>query len=337
MMFKKYAVFILLLSVSAPCAWSQAPVPLLLNRTITLPGVTGKFDHFALDTKGKRLFAAASGVQSVLIIDLDTGKVADTLKGFGKPHGLAWIPGTGRLFVADGGKATLDVFEGSPLKLIKTIPLSEDADDMVYDPATGLLYVGHGGTNAANPSRVAIVDAHSLTLVANIPVASHPEALELDTKGDRIFANIADDGQIAVIDGKTHSLLATWTLKGVKGNTPLAYDDADDLLLVGCRTPARFLVLNAKTGEQIANVPASAGADDLFYEPATHRAYLIAGSGSIDSFNVSSDGKLRILPATHTSTGAKTGLLAPGDSNLYIGIPGTDAPAAVRVYRSQAK
>lgn len=336
MILKKYWVSILLLSASALSAQAQTPAPLVLNRTIPLPGVTGKFDHFALDATGKRLFAAATGVQSVLVIDLPTGKVVDTLKGFGKPHGLAWVSTTGRLFVADGGKATLAVFEGSPLKLIKTIPLSEDADDMVYDPATGLLYVGHGGTNAANPARVAIVDAQSLALIANIPVSSHPEALELDPKGDRIFANIADDGKIAVIDGKTHSLVATWTLKGVKGNTPLAYAYAGDLVLVGCRTPARLLVLNATTGEEIASAPTSAGADDLFFDPATHRAYLIAGSGAIDSFSISPDGKLLVLATTHTAIGAKTGLLSPGDSDLYIGIPGTDAPAAVRVYRSHA-
>jgi DNA-binding beta-propeller fold protein YncE len=337
MILKKTTMTICLLGLSGFLAQAQTSAPLLLSRTISLAGVTGKFDHFAVDTTGKRLFAAATGVQSVLVIDLATDKIVDTLKGFGKPHGLAWVPATGRLFVADGGKATLDVFEGSPLKLIKTISLSEDADDMVYDPATSLLYVGHGGTNAANPARVAIVDAQSLVLVTNIPVASHPEALELDPKSDRIFANIADDGKIAVIDGKTHRLLSTWTLNAVKGNTPLAYDDADDLLLVGCRTPAKLLVLNAKTGEEIASAPTSTGADDLFYDPSTHRAYLIAGSGAIDSFNVSADGKLHVLAATHTSTGAKTGLLSPGNDDLYIGIPGADAPAAVRVYRSQTR
>ena len=337
MISKNFLLAILLLTTPALFAQAQSPAPLILNRTISLPAVTGKFDHFALDASGKRLFAAATGVQSVLVIDLATDKIIDTLKGFGKPHGLAWVSATGRLFVADGGKATLDVFEGSPLKLIKTIPLSEDADDMVYDPATNLLYIGHGGTNAANPSRVAIVDAQGLALVTNIPVASHPEALELDPKGDRIFANIADDGKIAVIDGKTQKLASTWILKSGKGNTPLAYDEADQLLLVGCRTPARLLVLNANTGEEIASAPTSAGADDLFYDPAMHRAYLIAGSGAIDSFIIAPDGKLQTLPATHTAAGAKTGLLAPGDSGLYIGIPGTDAPAAVRVYRCPIK
>jgi hypothetical protein len=313
------------------------PAGLKPERAISLTGVSGKFDHFAADEKGNRLFAAATGNQSVEVIDLATDKIVESLKGLGKPHGLAWVPETGRLFVADGGKGTLAVFEGSPLKLTKTLPLSEDADDMVYDSATRLLYIGHGGTNATNPARIAIVDAQSLTLAANIPVASHPEALELDASGDRIFANIADAGQIVVIDGKTRKLVSTWDLKHNKGNTPLAYDEADGLLLVGCRTPAQLVVLNGKTGEEIANAPTSAGADDLFFDASNHRAYLIAGSGAVDSFTLSPEGKLQPLTVTHTANGAKTGLLTPAEGQLYVGIPGTSTAATVRVYQTHAQ
>lgn len=337
MTFSKVALSLLLVSISMLSAPAQKPARLVLDRTIPLPGISGKFDHFAIDLNGKRLFAAATGVQSVLIIDLSSNKIVDSLKGFGKPHGLAWVPETGRLFVADGSKATLTIFEGSPLKLIKTIPLSEDADDMVYDPATKLLYVGTGGTNAANPASVAIVDAQSLTLVTKIPVSSHPEALELDPKSDRIFANIADDGKIAVIDGRTHKLLITWTLKAGKGNTPLAFDMENNLLLVGCRTPAKLLVLSASTGDEIASAPSNPGADDLFYDPLTRHAYLITGSGTINSFSLSPDGEVESLASTQTASGAKTGLFVPDLSELYIGLPGTAAAAAVNVYSTHKK
>lgn len=328
---------IALVCIGATAMQSQTPSNLTLKKTITLPGVTGKFDHFAIDNAAHRLFAAATGNRSVEVIDLATGKVVDSLKGLGKPHGLAWIAQANLLFVADGGKAELDVFTGAPLKRIKSIPLSEDADDMVYDSATALLYVGHGGTNAANPPRIAVIDVKSLVLVTDIPVASHPEALELDPSGDRIFANIADAGQVAVIDGKTHSLSKTWTLKDAKDNTPLAYDEADNLLLIGCRAPAKLIVLNGSSGEEIAAAESASGADDLFYEASTHRAYLIAGSGMVNSFAVSTDGKLQSLAPTHTVMGAKTGLLDSIQHLLYIGIPGVAEPAQIRIYQTEPK
>ncbi len=321
-------------SISATAQQTSGPE---LERTIPLVGVAGKFDHFAIDQNGDRLFAAATGNQSVEVVDLAAGKVVESLKGLGKPHGLAWVPETGRLFVADGGKAELAVFQGWPLKLVKTLPLSEDADDMVYDGATKMLYVGHGGTDAANPARIAVVDAVALTVVVQLPVASHPEALELDAEGDRIFANIADSGQIAVVDGKTHRVTQLWTLKHNKGNTPLAYDSEDGLLLVGCRAPAQLLVLNAKTGEELAAASASAGADDLFYDASTRIAYLIAGSGAVDSFALSKDGEPRPLAVAHTVIGAKTGLLVSGRRALFVGIPGANSAASVRVYKLPMK
>jgi DNA-binding beta-propeller fold protein YncE len=324
-------VFVALCSCSGR---SQSVAPLLMQRDIELPGVQGKFDHFALDEVGDRLFAAATGNQTVQVIDLTTNKVIQSLGGFGKPHGLAWIAETGRLFVADGGKAELDIFEGSPLKLVKAIKLSEDTDDLIYDSKHGLMYVGHGGTNAANPAAIAIIDAKRLALLGDLPVAAHPEGLEIDPKRQRIFVNISDTGQVAVIDGKSRTIVNTWSLGQSKGNTPLAYDAADDLLLIGCRTPAKLLVLNGKTGKEVASATSDTGADDLFYDPSSHRAYLITGSGSIDSFVLSPEGQLTVLATTHTVSGAKTGLLTPSQKSLYIGIPGVGRDAGVRVYQT---
>lgn len=215
----------------------QTSSPLVLQRKIVLEGVKGKFDHFAIDDAGKRLFAAATGNKSVEVIDLSTDKKVESLTGLGKPHGLAWISGKGRLFVADGEKASLEVFEGVPLRLVKSIPLSEDADDMVYDSESGLLYVGHGGTDNANPASVAVIDAERLTLVKQVAIAAHPEALELDAKGRQVFVNVSDTGEIAVIDAATSMKKEMWKLAGTRGNTPLAYDETDKVLLVGCRAP----------------------------------------------------------------------------------------------------
>lgn len=308
---------------------------LTLKRTITLPGVTGKFDHFALDQAGNRLFASAAGPHAVEVIDLASGKIVDSLGDIGKPHGITWLEQMGRLFVADGVKGELDVFAGSPLKRIATIALSEDADDMVYDGQTKLLYVGHGGTDAANPARVAVVDTATLKLVAELPVATHPEALELDAKHDRILVNIADSGQIVVIDGKTHIITATWPLGHSKGNTPLAYDAAQGLLIVGCRTPAQVLVLDGNGGKEIAKSGSDTGADDLFFDAMARRAYVIAGSGAVDTFSVSPTGQLAPVSVTHTVAGAKTGLLDEQDHTLYVGIPGVGGAAAIRLYESK--
>ena len=191
--------------------------------------------------------------------------------------------------------------------------------------------MGHGGSNAAKPAEVAVVDVNKQYLVTNLPVTAQPEALEIDEKNDRIFANIADAGQVAVIDGKTHSMSATWTLKSAKGNTPLAYDQADDVVVIGCREPAKIIALDAGQGSELSILSSSAGADDLFLDRTARRACLNSGEGAIDSVELLAGGILRPVSVTHTVTGAKTGLLDPASGLLYIGIPGTAASAAIRI------
>ena len=325
------------LFLSACSLHGQSTAPLSLTRTIPLPGITGKFDHFAIDESNHRLFAAATGSHTVVVVDLSNDRITQSLSGLGKPHGLAWVAATNRLFAADGQKGELDIFEGNPLKRVKSIKLSEDADDMVYDAQTKLLYVGHGGTDASNPSAVAVIDTNALTMLADIPAAAHPEALEIDEQSDRIFVNVSDAGTILVIDGKTHTVSAQWSLKEKRGNTPFAFDAKDKLLLVGCRTPAELVVLSSKTGDQLAALPSDAGADDLFYDEVSHRAYLITGSGAVNSYAVNADGKLQALATTTTLAGAKTGLLVPSEKTLFVGVPSTSSSSEIRVYMTAGR
>ena len=135
--------------------------PLTLQRTMVLSGVIGRFDHLAIDAAGNRLFIAATGNHSVEVIDLKTG-FSKSISGLGKPHGLAWVVSSGSLYVADGALGELRVYKGTPLALTGTLKLSDDADDMVYDQAHHLLFVGHGGSDSANPARIAVIDTTNL-------------------------------------------------------------------------------------------------------------------------------------------------------------------------------
>src|SRR5258705_9894058 len=84
--------------------------PLRLLQTVSLEGVEGRFDHFALDVTGERLFVAALGNNTVEVIDLRGGKRIQTLRGMKNPAGLLWVGDRNRLYVASGGDGALDIF-----------------------------------------------------------------------------------------------------------------------------------------------------------------------------------------------------------------------------------
>jgi YVTN family beta-propeller protein len=322
----------------SPQLSAQTHAPSLhLAKTIELAGVQGKFDHFAIDLAGARLFIAATGNHSVEVIDLKTEKVQQSITGLGKPHGLAWIAATRRLYVSDGALAELRVYQGEPLVLAGTIKLFDDADDMVFDDASHLLFVGHGGADAANPANVAVVDTDHFSLLVNLPVSTHPEALDIDPQSRRVFANIADSNQVAVIDSGSKTITTQWKLTKAADNVPIAFDNGHQLVYVACRTPGMLLALDARTGAEIASEPAAGKADDLFYDPALGRVYLISGAGEVDAFQVDDARTLRPLEVLHTVPGAKTALFVPSQNLLYLGVPATaEHPAEIRAYATSA-
>ncbi|HEY4378707.1 MAG TPA: YncE family protein [Acidobacteriaceae bacterium] len=326
---KLISALLMVVSVSAMVT-AQSGSRLDRAKDIPLPGVTGKFDHFAFDAQRQLLFAAATGNHTVEVVDTANGTVRQTITGLGKPHGLAWVSETHRLFVADGALAALKVYEGSPLELVKSVQLSDDADDMVYDPETKLLFVGHGGSDGKSPGQVAIIDAITLKLLKNLPASSHPEALELDPTSDRVFANIADSAEVLTIDARQQQIIGTWKLLRAQDNVPAAYDRITGTLLLGCRTPSKLLIVDGKTGRELQDIDSSAGADDLFIDRDTRRAYLITGSGHVDVYHWNSS-KMEAAGSVPTANGAKTGLLV--NHTLYVGIPSsTSTPASIRVF-----
>jgi 4-phytase/acid phosphatase len=315
-------------------AGAQTPAPALrLARTIVLTGVSGKFDHLAIDTADNLLFITAGANHSVEVIDLKTDKVRQSITGLGKPHGLAWDGATNSLYVSDGSLAELRVYKGTPFALAGKIKLSDDADDMAYDEARHALFVGHGGKDAANPANVAIVNTADFSLTANVPTAAHPEGLAIDARSGRVFANIADAGEVAVIDAASKAVAAHWKLTRAADNVPMAFDSEHNLLYVACRTPGMVIALDAATGKEISSQSAADGADDLFYDPALRRVYVISGAGEVDSYQVDEAKNLHPLEVLHTAAGAKTALFVSARNLLYVGVPGAgDRPAEIRVY-----
>src|SRR5215467_3441292 len=116
--------------------------PLRFAQTIPLPDVEGRIDHMAVDVKGQRLFVAALGNNTVEVLDLRAGKRIHSITGLQEPQGLVYLPELNKLFVASGGDGTCKSFDGKSFQLLDTIKFPDDADNVRYDSAARLLYVG---------------------------------------------------------------------------------------------------------------------------------------------------------------------------------------------------
>src|ERR1700739_790498 len=75
---------------------------LTLVQTTDLPGIEGDLDHQGIDPAGQRLFVCAEDNGTLRVIDLKTGKLARTVKGFKNPHSILYLPEQSELYLADG-------------------------------------------------------------------------------------------------------------------------------------------------------------------------------------------------------------------------------------------
>lgn len=321
---------------TAPAATGAATLSLVGK--VELPGYTGDFDHFEVDLKGHRLFLAAEDHDTLEVFDLATAKHLKTLAGLVEtPHGLLYLPDVNKLIVTQtGGDGLTKVIDGSTYKIVDSFKHRPGADSMGYDAGRKRLYVVAGGRDMKQPDSYLIeIDPYTGKIFGELKFDTDKvEAMAIEANGDKIFINVTGKNEIAVLDKTTRAVKAIWPVKEAEKNAPVAFDEARHRLFVVTRQPGRLLVVNADTGATIANFKAPERTDQVIFDKATQRVYVLGGEGYIGVFEEKDADHVVELPRVPSAPGAKTGILVPELHKLYVAAsPGeTKATAAVLVF-----
>ena len=314
---KFFASAILLTAATLATNAIAQTAPLKLTKTVTLPGYTGDFDHFAIDAKRNRLLLAAEDHATLEIFDLKTGDHLKTIKGFGAPHSILIRPD--RILVTDSDKMTSILDPDTYVKKgeIKLIP---GADSAGYDEKANVYYVVTGGKDvkmatsgieAINPDTGAKLGAISFN-------DNHSEALDFERNGDKLYLMLAQTNKVAVVNRKTFKEIAQWPVPPAKVNAMVALDEAQRRLYVVCREPGMVVVMNADTGAVISTAPAPLRADQVLYDQSAHRLYVPGGEGYIGVYDTSNPNKVAQIAQVKSAPGAKTGILLPAQKKIVI-------------------
>jgi len=320
-----------LLFVALVCtAYAAEPAALQLTQTIPLPGVKGRFDHFALDVKGRRLFVAALGNNTLEVIDLLAGKRIQSIAGMSKPTGVLYLPESNRIFVANGDDGTLKILDGATFKVAESLTALDDADNLRFDPKTKLAYLGYGD------GALGTIDSAAAKAVARVKLPRHPESFQLEQNGTRIFVNVPDARQVAVLDREKRAVVETWPMEKYQANFPMALDEANHRLFLGCRQPARLVVLDTTTGKSVADVAISGDTDDLFYDATLKRVYLSCGEGFVDVIDQQTADSYQLRERIPTRPGARTSFFSKDFNEFYLAVPQrANQSAELRVFKTQ--
>src|SRR5690349_16866064 len=235
-------------------------LPLSIESRISLGKVAGRIDHLAYDPKRNRVYVAELGNNTVGVVDLQQGRLIRTIGGFDEPQGVAYDAGSDTLYVGSGGDGSLRIFGGDDLAPIAKIALGNDADNVRVDSQGKRVYVGYG--NGA----LAVIDVANRKKIANIPLKGHPESFQLEAGADRIFVNVPDAAQIAVVSRSKGQQVASWSTQHLQANYPLAIDLERGRVIPVFRKPARLEIFDATSGQNLGGSDACGDADDVFVD-----------------------------------------------------------------------
>jgi DNA-binding beta-propeller fold protein YncE len=305
---------------------AQGP-PLKLVRTIPMPGVRGRIDHLSVDLKGKRLFVSALGNDTVEVLDLSSGKDVHSITGMGEPQGVFYVPESNKLFIANGDDGTVRVLDGSSYRQLSIVQLSSDADDIRYDAAKELIFVGYG------TGGIGVLSATTGKELGTIRLRGHAEAFEVENRGARIYVNVPTASEIAVADWTRRSVVERWPMEKYRANFPMAFDRTSHRIFVVCRRPPELLVLDSESGRMVAHLAVAGDADDVYYDQARRRIYVSGGQGAISVVDQVDANHYRLRTTIPTVPGARTSLFVPQLNRFYLAVPRRGARTAeIRVY-----
>src|ERR1700736_3179957 len=202
-------------------------LPLQLEEQIPVPSVAGRLDHFTADVKRRRLFVSALGNNTVEVIDVFAGRVVHSIKGLAQPQGPLYVPGVDTLYVANAEDGKVRVYDGATYTLRKTIDFGTDPDNMRYDEASKTVYVGFGEEDGG----MGMIDPKTDKRVGDVyKTEGHPESFQVEAKGEHIFANVPDAGNIVESIDKKTGAVTKWPLKDLRGNYAMALNEEDHRL-----------------------------------------------------------------------------------------------------------
>jgi len=320
---------VLCLALAFTGALSAVDKPSLeLVQTIVLKGRPGGLDHLTLDAKGDRLFIANKANNTLDVVDIKAGKLLRQIAAQQGVQGVVYAAEIDKVFAALGTGGFLNVFNASDYKLVKTVKFKDDADNVRYHAKTNLVYVAHADKS------LAVVDAKTYEVKADIKLAGAAEGFELETARPRLYVSIPAPCEVAVIDTEKNEVLGHYPIKLASGAHPLAIDEANHRIFVGCRKAPLVVVLDTETGKEITSAAIQGEVDDLFFDAKRKRLYASCGEGFITVIRQVDADHYEPVEKIETVKGARTSYLDSESGRFFLLVPkqGNKEPE-VRIYK----
>jgi outer membrane protein assembly factor BamB len=298
---------LLLLALCGALAQAQESSGFKVSRRIALGG-QGGWDYLTFDAGARRLYIARA--IRVMVVDVDSGKLVGEIPGTNGVHGVALDQKLGRGITSNGRDDSATLFDLKTLTPIATVKTGGKPDAVLFESFSGLVLTFNGKTDNAT-----LIDPEKAVALGSIALPGRPETGVSDGKG-KVFVNLEDKNQIAVIDIAAHKVLTSWPLTGCEEPTGLALDIANRRLFSGCHN-GTLVVVNADSGTVIQKLAIGSGVDAVAYDKDAGLIFTSNGEGNISVIRQQGADQYTSLANVVTQPGAKTMALDTSRHVLY--------------------
>ena len=306
------AAFILILAVSTIALPAHAQTDWTVVDTFHVGG-EGGWDYLTVDPASHRLYVPRS--KSTMVVDADSGKAIAEIPGQQRAHGVAIVPEVGRGFITDGGgNGAIEIFDLKTNAVLGTLVTLPDSDGIIYDPSTKSVLAVSGDKGALMIVKPDI-DPKTGKIDEPIPLGGAPEFLAADGKG-KVYINLMDKNEVAVVDIKAKKVVSRWPVAPGGAPVGMSMDTKKRRLFIGCRKPAKMIVMSADDGKILADLPIGEGVDAT--KVLENQAFASCRDGSLAVAGETSPGKFEIVQTVKTPTGARTMGVDPGTHKIYL-------------------
>jgi len=249
----------------------------------------------------------------VNVLDERTGDSLGVIPDTRGVHGIAFDNALHRGYTSNGALNNVTVFDLATNQVLAQVPTAAGPDAIMFEPFTGFIV-----TNNGHAKSLSFIDPSRNQVVDSVDVGGKPETGVSDGKG-RLFVNIEDKNEIAVIDLHSFKVVDRWPLSPGEGPSGLSIDPRTHRLFSACSESKLLVVMDASNGTILAKLPMGAGCDGTAFDEKKDLVFAPAGrDGTIWVYHEGASGHFDSLGTIETKKGARTITIDPGNGELFL-------------------
>ncbi len=290
-------------------ATAQNKIDYKVAKTFHIVGAGG-WDYIAVNEN--KIYVSHS--TQVNILDKNTGDSIGRIPNTTGVHGIAFCNEKQRGYTSNGKLNNVSVFDLKTNEIItQIVTTGGNPDAIMYEPFTKTII-----TNNGQGKNLSIIDPEKNTVIHTVELDGKPEEAVSDGKG-KLFVNLEDKSEIAVINLKTFKVVSRWPLAPGKGPSGLAIDKKNNRLFSTCSDSKLLIVMDATNGKIVAKLPMGEGVDGAAFDANKKIIFAPDGrTGTISAYKETSANQFENLGTITTKPGARTITIDKNSGMLFL-------------------